>query len=200
MVDSRWTGRGKAGMAVDTGRGMPPRVRGAGDDVEAFGSRLGESGARAIVRAAGEEVWTGASLARRAEAAGLSSLAAGFRSRGEAAGMLLSTTLATAGTGAPLVVAMVARRFASMSFDAFGNESMTASKLFDPPWSCSSLQCQLSFPSTESGHGNSRHHRQSGIPRSTVIHALRQRLVEPSIIPHLQDTPPLPICLLDQRQ
>jgi hypothetical protein len=65
--------------------------------------------------------------------------------------MLLSTTLATAGTGAPLVVAIVARRFASMSFDAFGNESMTASRLFDPPWSCSSLQCQLSFPYTSSG-------------------------------------------------
>lgn len=89
---------------------------------------------------AGEEEREGMSFANRDTIAGLSCFGTTLRRRGEAAGILLSTaTLAAAGTGAPLVVAIVARRLASMSFEAFGRLSMTASRLLDPPCSESKL-------------------------------------------------------------
>lgn len=127
-------------MTEEAGRGIPPSTRGAGEEVEAFGSLLGESGGRgtflAAAAGAGEGFCEVTSLATRETYAGLSILGAGFLIRGDAAGILLSiATLATAGTGAPLLVAIVARRFASMSFEAFDIPSMTASRLFDPPCS-----------------------------------------------------------------
>jgi hypothetical protein len=45
----------------------------------------------------------------------------------------------TRATGTVLLVAIVALRFASISFEPWGMDSTTASRTLDPPWICRSL-------------------------------------------------------------